>query len=112
MAAQWTRRSFISFHSSWVYFADRYGLTQASVIEEQPGQEISPSALADITQLVRSKHINVLIAEPQFSRKSLDLLAGETGASVVVLDALGGQNGLGYLDQMRQNVFLLDSVLR
>jgi len=109
----WSTKSFISFHSSWVYFANRYGLVQEAVLEDQPGQEISPATLASITDLVRAKHIRLLIAEPQFSQKSIQLLGTETGAKIVVLDALGSPaTSLEYIPLMRHNVELLDAVLR
>ncbi len=111
--SRWSTTRFISFHSSWVYFARRYGLTQEAVLETQPGQEISPTMLAEITGLVRSRGIRVLIAEPQFSQKSIELLATETGARIVVLDALGSPaTSMEYLPLMRHNVRLLDEVLR
>ena len=39
--ATWSNRQFISFHPAWVYFARRYGLEQATVIERSPGREPS-----------------------------------------------------------------------
>jgi ABC-type Zn uptake system ZnuABC Zn-binding protein ZnuA len=48
--ATWSHREFIAFHPSWVYFAQRYGLRQAAVVERTPGREPSPAELAEIIE--------------------------------------------------------------
>jgi zinc transport system substrate-binding protein len=49
----WSNRQFIAFHPAWVYFARRYGLTQAAVIEESPGREPSPADVAHIVETAK-----------------------------------------------------------
>jgi zinc transport system substrate-binding protein len=45
---RWRNREFIAFHPAWAYFARRYGLEQAAVIEKSPGREPSPAEIAAI----------------------------------------------------------------
>jgi len=45
---QFKTRQVISFHASWDYFAARYGLTLAGVIEKTPGRNPTPREIAGI----------------------------------------------------------------
>lgn len=101
----------ITFHASWEYFARRYGITIAGSIESQPGRELSPGELATLIALIRERRIPLLVTEPQFPRRSCDVLAQETGIRVITLDALGGTSD-NYFALMRNNVEVLVKGLR
>ena len=77
---------FMVFHPSWGYFADRYGLEQIAV--ELEGKEPKPSDLKNFISLVKKLGLDAIFVQPQFSRKSAELIAKETGASVVAVDPL------------------------
>jgi zinc transport system substrate-binding protein len=80
------KRTFMVFHPSWGYFAKRYGLTQVAI--EAGGSEPSPRHLADIIEHGRELGVNVVFVQPQFSRRSADVIASELDARVVPLDPL------------------------
>jgi zinc transport system substrate-binding protein len=88
--ATWSHREFIAFHPAWVYFAQRYGLTQAAVVERTPGKEPSPAELAEIIETARRIGARAIFAEPQFSPKAAQTIAAESGAQVLFLNPLGG----------------------
>ena len=46
-------REFITFHPAWTYFAKRYGLVEAAVIEEAPGKEPTSGEQMQIIDLVQ-----------------------------------------------------------
>jgi zinc transport system substrate-binding protein len=103
--ATWSSREFIAFHPSWIYFAQRYGLTQAAVIERTPGKEPSPAELAEIIETARRIGAKAIFAEPQFSPKAAETIAAESGAQVLFLNPLGAADGpANYLEMMRYNV--------
>lgn len=103
--ATWSHQEFIAFHPSWVYFAQRYGLTQAAVIEQTPGKEPSPAELAEIIETARRIGARAIFAETQFSPKVAETIAAESGAQVLFLNPLGGAEGpTGYVEMMRYNV--------
>ena len=79
-------RSFLVFHPSWGYFANRYGLQQLSI--EVEGREPSPKALAEIIKHARNEGSKVIFVQPQISHKTAKVIAGEIGAVVKVLDPL------------------------
>jgi zinc transport system substrate-binding protein len=123
--ATWSHREFIAFHPSWVYFAQRYGLTQAAVIERTPGKEPSPAELAEIIETARRIGARAIFAEPQFSPKAAETIAAESGTQVLFLNPLGGalrqaqdealrqaQEPTSYLEMMRYNVAQMGKALK
>jgi len=108
------QRYFIALHSAWTYFARRYNLVQAAVVEPFPGREPSPRYLAGLAQLMRREQVQAVVIEPQLSTNAAQALARETGARVGLLDPYGGAGVPGresYLDLMRYNVASLVKVL-
>jgi zinc transport system substrate-binding protein len=111
--ATWSHREFITFHPSWVYFARRYGLVQAAVIEQTPGREPSPAELAEVIETARHIGARAIFAEPQFSPKAAETIAAESGAQVLFLNPLGGAEGpTGYLEMMRYNVAQMEKAMK
>jgi ABC-type Zn uptake system ZnuABC Zn-binding protein ZnuA len=101
----WSQRSFIAFHPAWIYFATRYGLVQAAVVEETPGREPSPAELAGIIDTARRIGARAVFAEPQLPPGIAETLAEESGATVLFLDPLGGSTAPSdYLGLIRYNV--------
>ncbi len=107
----WTEHRFIGDHSSWVYFAKRYGLKEISVIEEIPGREISAREMASLVDLIRKEDIKAVFADKRKSTRAVDILAEETNICVVLLDPMG-IDGMSYLDLMRFNVTEMSKVMR
>jgi zinc transport system substrate-binding protein len=74
------------FHPAFGYFADAYGLVQVAV--ETGGKEPGARRLADLIARVRRNGARVIFVQPQYSRRSAEAIAAETGAAVVPLDTL------------------------
>jgi zinc transport system substrate-binding protein len=111
--ATWSKREFIAFHPAWVYFARRYGLKQAAVIEVAPGREPSPAEVVHIIETAQHIGARAIFAEPQFSAKAAHTLAEESGAQVLFLDPLGSSlRDSCYLNLMRYNVAQMANALR
>jgi zinc transport system substrate-binding protein len=103
--AAWSQKAFIAFHPAWVYFARRYGLEQAAVVEETPGHEPSPAELAAIIESARRIGVRAIFAEPQLPPDVAETIAEESGAEVLFLDPLGGgQVPNDYVELIRYNV--------
>jgi zinc transport system substrate-binding protein len=113
-ARAWTLRDFVSFHPSFSYFARRYNLHEAGVIEEAPGREPTPRQLQNLVAAVRRSGIRVVFAEPQFNPRVAEVIAQEAGVKVLMLDPMGGAPPYGsdYLKLMRYNLTALDEALR
>jgi len=100
-------REFITFHASWTYFANRYDLVEAAVIEEAPGKEPSVAYIKDVVDLAKALKVKAIFAEPQFSTQAAKAIANDSGAEVLLLDPLGGPGLEGrdsYVALMRYNL--------
>ncbi|MBX7246031.1 MAG: metal ABC transporter substrate-binding protein [Candidatus Sumerlaeaceae bacterium] len=88
--AKLRRREFVSFHNAYSYFATRYGLRIAAVIEEYPGKTPSNRYVMNVAKRLRELKLTTVFSEPQFSPRMADILAKEIGGTVDMLDPLGG----------------------
>ena len=93
-------KGFVSQHAAWTYFAKRYGLIEAGIVETTPGREPSPREIANIVRAVKETGVKAVFAEPQLPQKAARVIAAESGAEVLLLDPLGGN----YLEMMRLNL--------
>jgi len=110
--AGFSSRKFIAFHAAWSYFAADYGLEETAVIERRPGQEPSPAEIAGIIRMAKEIKAKAVFAEPQFSTKAAETIAGECGARVLLLNPLGRPPDYRYLDLMRFNLSQMSLALR
>ncbi|MFH1107618.1 MAG: metal ABC transporter substrate-binding protein [Planctomycetota bacterium] len=82
----------LTYHRSWSYFANRFGLDVVAELEPKPGIEPSPAHLSDLVDKIASDKVRFLLMEPFYSRHAPDWLAAKTGIAVVdVANSVGGQ---------------------
>ena len=107
-------REFVCFHPSFSYFARRYGLKEAGVIELSPGREPTPRHLQKIVDAVKKYGIKVVFAEPQLNPRVAVVIAREAGAKVLLLDPVGGRPPYGenYLKLMRYNLGVMAEAMK
>lgn len=77
---------FMVFHPSWGYFAQTYGLHQIPI--EMEGKDPKPAQLKALIEHAREEGIRVVFVQPQFSRRSAELIAREIGGQVMAADPL------------------------
>ncbi|MDZ7723209.1 MAG: metal ABC transporter substrate-binding protein [candidate division KSB1 bacterium] len=100
----WSQKRFVTFHPAWFYFARRYGLEIAGVIEKRPGAEPTPGDIREIIQQVEAIDAKAVFTEAQFPSKVAEMIANESGVSVIALDPLGATGRETYVDIMTYNV--------
>jgi len=84
----------VTYHDSWLYFANAFGIKVDGFVEPRPGIEPTPSHTAEIIELVRKRQIKTICMEPYFSDRAPRTIARETGAKVVVIPpSVGGVTG-------------------
>lgn len=93
-AMTWPRRRLISFHGSLFYFASRYGLQVAGVVQPVPGSEPPAQHLAALAAELRGPDPPALFAEPQMESQLAATLAREAGVAVHPVDPMGGGPGV------------------
>ncbi|MFZ5861352.1 MAG: metal ABC transporter substrate-binding protein [Nitrospirota bacterium] len=88
----WTKRlapyqgaKIVVYHDSWPYFTKRFGLMTIGYVEPKPGVPPPPSHVAELSDLMKRERVKVIMMEPYHERSIPDLLARQTGATVLVL---------------------------
>jgi len=107
-------KAFVCFHPSFTYFARRYGLQEAGVIEISPGREPTPRHIQRLVAAIRRHQVQVVFGEPQLSPRVAETIAKEAGVKVLVVDPLGGGPPYGddYLKMMRHNLGVMEQAMR
>jgi zinc transport system substrate-binding protein len=95
MLSPYRGKGFYVFHPSFGYFADEYGLKQIAI--ETGGKEPSPASLEKIITEAIEEGIKVIIAQPEFSKKSAEVIADAIGGEIVILNPLEGD----YLNNLK-----------
>jgi zinc transport system substrate-binding protein len=101
----------ITSHEAFAYLAKRYGLRQLGIAGISPDQEPSPDRIAELADLVRRDHVQVIFTEDFVSPRVADTLAREAGGvKTEVLSPLEGLTkqqqaaGEDYVSVMRSNL--------
>ena len=74
------------FHPAWGYFAREFGLKQMAI--EVQGKEPSARELGEILDYARNNHVSTIFVQPQFSRRTAEIIAREIGARIAIADPL------------------------
>jgi len=95
--AEWTRAmepfrgtKVITYHKSFDYFLDRFGLVLAGTIEPKPGIEPSPTHINTLIPHAREQGVKLIIIEPNRPRKTPAYVAENAGAKLVTIPGLVG----------------------
>jgi len=96
----------ITYHKTWIYFCDRFGIEIRGEIEEKPGIPPSQDYLATLITKIKSEGIKVLFVDTIYPAKDGQYIAGKTSAKVVSspIDVGGAPNTGDYFA-------LIDTVL-
>jgi len=80
----------VTYHRSFPYFADRYGLEVVNTIEPKPGIPPSPAHVTAVSDQIKQAGLKVILQEQWHERRTSDLIAKHTGAQVVVVPVQTG----------------------
>ena len=84
----------ITYHKTWVYFCDRFGIEIRGEIEEKPGIPPSQDYLASMIKKIGSDGIKVIFIDTIYPTKDGEFIAAKTGAKIVSSPIdLGGAPG-------------------
>jgi zinc transport system substrate-binding protein len=109
----WTKHTIVTFHGSMGYFAERYGLTVAAVVEPFPGREPTPRYLKEVLEAIEKSHASALFSEPQLDKRPAQVIADQSKVPLFELDPIGGTEGADtYEKLLTRNAEVLDKALR
>jgi zinc/manganese transport system substrate-binding protein len=97
--AEWTKlmepyrgTKVITYHKSYDYFLERFGLELVGTIEPKPGIEPSPTHISALIPRAKEQGVKLVIIEPNRPRKTPTYVAESIGAKLLVLPASVGGN--------------------
>ncbi len=83
-AAKLPSRVLFTYHRSWSYFADAFGLEVVDTVEPVPGIPPTARHLAELVNQAKARHVELLIQEPYFANDGAKFLEREAGVRAVV----------------------------
>ena len=107
-------KPYIVFHDAYRYIQARYGLHYVEAVTISPEQSPSAKRFRELVNYAKREDIHCVFKEPQFSSKTVEVLATEKNLSVVNLDPLGADLDPGpdaYFDLMRNIMVSLQDCL-
>ncbi len=85
-------RKVVTYHRHWSYFVQWLGLIVVDQVENKPGIPPSPRHIADLTSLMISEQIRILVCSNYVAPKPPRRLAEMTGARLLLLPiSVGGE---------------------
>ncbi|MBQ7528432.1 zinc ABC transporter substrate-binding protein [bacterium] len=105
--------SIVTYHSTWIYFTNHFGLKVCGHIEPKPGVSPSSAQLNNLVANMQASHVKVIVAEPWFSKSIPTSLAKRTGCKYLTLPIQPGYipGTSTYIQMMDYNVNSLVSAL-
>ncbi len=80
------RRTFLTFHQGWAYFAHNYDLREASV--ELQGKEPGPKGMAALLDFAAREKIRVVVTDPMANAGTVAAIASNIKARVIAASPL------------------------
>ncbi len=75
----------ITYHNSWPYFLNRFGLVAVGYLEPKPGIPPTPKHIQELVRMMKEKNVPIVIKEAFQENKTSQKLAKETQAAVLDL---------------------------
>ncbi len=112
-AKTWSKKTIVTFHGSMSYYAARYGLRIAAVVEPLAGKEPTPQYVAEVLAAIKHGQAAALFSEPQLDRRPAEVIASEGKIPLGELDPVGGGTGReSYEALINWNTDQLEKVLK
>ncbi|MHB0995438.1 MAG: metal ABC transporter substrate-binding protein [Elusimicrobiales bacterium] len=104
----------VTYHSSWPYFARRFGLDVIGHVEPKPGIPPSASHLDGLVKKMKAGNVKVILTESYYPRKGPDFLAARGGAKVVTaaVSAGGAKEVKTYFDVFDRALEALEAAVK
>jgi len=93
--------SVVSYHDSYLYFSQRFGIPVVGFIEPKPGVEASTRHLDTLLTVIGREHVGQIWVEPYHMGRVVKRVASLSGAELVNMpDAVDGEGADGYLSMI------------
>jgi len=94
------------YHKEWDYFSRAFGIPCIDYIEPKPGIPPAPRHVRELIDLMRQRHVRVLMSPGYFDHNQIRQVAERTGAKAVIVPSnVGGAPGVNtYFDLINRLV--------
>ena len=96
----------LTYHKSWIYFTNRFGLSIVGELEPKPGIPPSPGHLAQIVETAKTGGGKLILVEPFYEKKGPKFVAERAGIPVVE-----AANSTGGVAEASDYVAMLEQVV-
>lgn len=76
-------RKLLTYHDSWAYFADRYGITVVGAAQPEDFSEPSAKEVADLITQIQTEGIPAVFGSEVFPNDIMETIAAESGAMYI-----------------------------
>ncbi|GJQ60562.1 MAG: adhesin [Candidatus Scalindua sp.] len=96
----------VTYHQSWEYFAEEFGLEIVGYVEPKPGLPPSPKHLKELIEIINQQKVRIVIKEPYYPKRPVKKLSKKTGVKVLELVNFPGgrRKARTYLENLEANV--------
>lgn len=99
----------VSYHNSWAYFFNEFGLESGGFMEPKPGIMPSPSHTSTLIERIKNEKTKMILRENYFSDSTPRFIAEKTGARVLDVPTNTGGNAqavdyLSLMDYLVQSI--------
>lgn len=104
----------VTYHTSFSYFVDRFGLAVVGYVEPKPGIPPTPSHSTELIKLMRSSGVKIVGLEQYYEDNTPAQIASATGAKLIRLStSVGGLDGTGdYFQLIEHNIRAIVSAVK
>jgi ABC-type Zn uptake system ZnuABC Zn-binding protein ZnuA len=86
--------SIVTYHTNFVYFADRFGIKLFGNVEPKPGIPPTPRHIAELAGAMKQAGVKVVVYQPYYSADASRELASKAGGvAVEIATETGGLPG-------------------
>lgn len=75
----------VTYHRTWPYFLERFGLVKVAEVEPKPGISPGPRHLSQCVETMKAEGAKIVIVETYNSFKNAEAVAGRAGGRAIVL---------------------------
>jgi len=96
----------VTYHQSWEYFAQEFGLEIMGYVEPKPGLPATPKHTKELIEMINQYQVKIILKEPYYPKRPVKKLVKKTGIKVVeMVNFPGGRKkARTYLQNLEANI--------
>ncbi len=96
----------VTYHQSWEYFAEEFGLEILGYVEPKPGLPATPKHTKELIEIINQHEVGIILKEPYYPKRPVKKLMKQTEAKTVELVNFPGgrKKARTYLQNLEANI--------